>query len=196
MTTMLKSTVPAALTSFAKGVAMKPNYRESVCSNDIFATFTPTASVNIRNFRFERIYTFGIKETGYRVETIAMWYPRQNVPVWGLAVRHNEWAMHLGSLETLPTGYGANWGKEDIVKVFIPDNGKSSKIAEDDDTGLSHGRSRGRDDVHGNGIRLLVDRLMELSKIVKPPAPAPLVSTLGTGLGNIANKINLLDLKD
>lgn len=132
---------------------MKPGYAKNLNSKDHFALWNQSPSINIFTVRLDKIYTFGVKKTGYRVEAIAMWYPRKGEPCWGLTVHHRDWAQHLGELERLPPGSGAEW--VDPVKTFFPDNGTSSKVTVDSEH-LAQ----------GNGTALLIDKLMQLSKIV------------------------------
>lgn len=149
---------------------MKPGYKAT--STQSFAEWDRSPSVDrlLKDGRLDRIYSFGVRETCYKVELSTMWYPEQS-PCWGLAVRHNEWATHLAELERLQTGHQASWG--DIIALFLPDDGGSSipLDAEDEDLGIStlkldrdadappQGPSR-------EGIRMLTNILLQLSEIV------------------------------
>ena len=166
---MPRSTVPPVLTGFAQRVVLRPGY--DVASTQSFAVWEKSPSVNVllQHGREDKIYSFGIRETCYKVELTAMWYPLQTLPCWGLAVRHNEWATHLAELERLQTGHQANLG--DTITTFLPDDGGSSTVFdEDDDYGVSklkldgceeppRGRSR-------EGVRTLTNILLQVSEIV------------------------------
>jgi hypothetical protein len=152
------------LASFVKGVTMKHNYNMS--STGSFAEWdsTPTVKRHLVTGRLDSIYCFGIKETCYKVELTAMWYPQQQKPVWGLAVRHPEWARHLAELEELPVGRRADWG--DTISNFFPEDGQmSTYTADTENIGLE--RRKINDDVPvSNGLRILVECLLRLSEIV------------------------------
>lgn len=159
--------VSPILTGFAQRVRMKPNYNAS--SAEVFAqwdTSTPTVSRHLITGRLDKVYSFGIQKTCYKVELTAMWYPNHKLPVWGLAVRHTEWAIHLAELERLPIGCRAEWGN--ILATFLPDDGQMScATKEDEEFGIAdltldeHVKARPRD-----GMRLLIGKLMQLSGIV------------------------------
>jgi hypothetical protein len=169
MTLVAKSLVDPSLSAFADGITMRPGY--SANSRDRFAKYTP-GSAKVVYSRLAKTYTFGIKGTNYQLEAVASWFPAHNVPLWGLVVRHSEWATHLAPLETLPFGRGADWG-EDIVKTFFPDNGGSYQDQTSDASS-------------GNGIRVLLKHMMGISKVVNAPSPEqPVHRTLGSGLANI-----------
>jgi hypothetical protein len=156
---MQKSTVHTAITSFVKGISMNPEYAKDLTSRARFAKANSSPSAKIQFSRLEKIYTFGIKKKDYQVEAIAIWYPQQDVPLWGLTVRHKEWPMLFDGQESLRPGSGADWS-EDVVGDFFPNNGYER-----------------------NGVSSLFSDLMELSKVIKPP-PAKRVPTLGAGLYN------------
>ncbi|KAH3960469.1 hypothetical protein HBI25_223150 [Parastagonospora nodorum] len=157
-------TVPPILASFVKGVTMKHNYNTS--STGSFAEWdsTPTVKRHLVTGRLDSIYCFGIKDTCYKVELTAMWYPQQQKPVWGLAVRHPEWARHLAELEELPVGRRADWG--DTILNFFPEDGQmSTYTADTENIGIE--RLNISDDLPvGNGLRILVECLLRLSEIV------------------------------
>ncbi|KAF2002946.1 hypothetical protein P154DRAFT_487968 [Amniculicola lignicola CBS 123094] len=160
-----KLTLSPVIVGFADSVKMKPGYKPE--SNEPFATYNRTPSVKFQFFRLDRVYTFGICKTLYRVEAKAMWYPGQTIPCWGLVIRHTEWGMHLSPLEKLSPGNGANFGS-DSIKTFIPDGGVSSSHALDD-TELEDQleqiqlENTSLDD----GMVILIEKLLQLSEIVK-----------------------------
>lgn len=170
----LESLVPVAaksispvITGFADRVKMRPNHDHR--SNESFAEWeqTPTVKKHLRNGRLETIYSFGIKQTCYKVEATSMWYPGQRLPVWGLCVRHSEWATHLAELERLPVGRKADWGH--TVATFLPDDGQScySSAVEDEDFGTRNlDLGPGVEAPPRDGIRILMDKLLQLSAIV------------------------------
>lgn len=182
MTQVPAKTVPPVLVGFAKRVAMKPKY--TVNSKESFATWdsTPTIKKSLLTGRLDSIYAFSIKNTCYKVELTAMWYPGQIMPVWGLAVRHTDWATHLAELESLLIGGLASWG--DTLSTFFPDDGESDDGEStgctddcDDDYGMGRlrvnhgdggedGKGRAKEDKPCEGIRTLADNLLKLSEIV------------------------------
>jgi hypothetical protein len=144
---------------------MKRNYNTS--STGSFAEWeaTPTVKRHLVTGRLDSIYCFGIKDTCYKVELTAMWYPQQQKPVWGLAVRHTEWATHLAELERLSTGRRADW--EDTISTFFPEDGQMSAYTEDtEDIGMSRLNIDESASSTGNGLRILVESLLKLSEIV------------------------------
>ncbi|KAF2272100.1 uncharacterized protein EI97DRAFT_485524 [Westerdykella ornata] len=182
MKVMHKSTVSPVLKTFAQGVKLHPQRTGQDCL-ERFASYTPNPSARIVYSRLDKVYTFGITGTGYRVEFTAMWYPSRGTPLWGLSVRHIEWPLHLQELENLQPGGSAQW-KMDLVRLFFPEDGVTSKEQQKGDG----------DSPHGNGVKLLFERLMKLSSIIKAatPEPAQHVRTLGDGLANL----KLVDLED
>ncbi|KAF2746488.1 hypothetical protein M011DRAFT_85036 [Sporormia fimetaria CBS 119925] len=183
--------VNPAILGFAEGVKLDPKCCEPT-STKPFATCRPSPSTKIVFSRLDRIYAFGIKDTSYRVEATAMWYPKATVPCWGLTVSHMEWKAHLAELETLSPGGGAQWGQGNLVKLFFPEDGISSR---------ANARSSSTTGP-GNGLKLLVEKLMELSKIVKaalgetePTAPSQPRQQPGRRLGDgLEEAIRLIDL--
>lgn len=173
MTLMRKGTVSPALTAFANSVRMVPKYNPT--SKTKFAMWSIGPSVKMVYWRLDKIYSFGIKKTGYRVEAATMWYPNQAVPCWGLTVRHRDWGLHLSELERLLEGDGAEWG--DPIKKFIPEDGILSSGTDATDLLIKDTPT------HGEGIRLLVSKLMQLSTLVNT-AQRPSVPSLGAGLGS------------
>lgn len=145
---------------------MRPNY--DLCSEESFAQWEqiPTVKRHLQSGRLDKIYLFGLQKTGYVVELTAMWYPQQRKPVWGIGVRHREWATHLAELERLLVGSKADWGH--TLTTFLPDDGLSSCAnADDDEFGMDLLKL---DDKHNaparNGIRILMEKLMQISEIV------------------------------
>jgi hypothetical protein len=170
-----RSTVPPVLTGFAERAVIKRGY--SVTSTESFAEWD--ASPSIKNLlltgRTEKIYSFGVQDTCYKAELTAMWYPGQSLPCWGLAIRHIEWATHLAELERLQTGHQTNWGN--TISTFLPDDGGSSiQPEEDDDLGVDRlslgdgvqddGVKKPQQDLSREGIRTLVNILLQLSRVV------------------------------
>jgi hypothetical protein len=157
--------VSPTLVGFAERVTMKPKYDPR--STESFAQWdmTPTIKKHLQNGRLDKIYSFGIQNTCYKAELTAMWYPQQKLPVWGLAVRHTEWATHLAELERLPVGCQADWGH--TLTRFLPDDGLMSNLSNDDDTGIEHLALNDMDEAPPrDGIRILIEKLMQLSEIV------------------------------
>ena len=157
------------LTQFAKQVRMRPGYKHQ-CT-DTFAEWDTTSTINkyVQTERLAAIYSFGIKNTYYKVDLMRIWYPTQKLPVWSLAIRHAEWANHLSELEHLPMGRKANWG--DTVTTFLPDDGQSSYNAtnvtnEDDlDMGSLSLGVTAQTSPRG-GIGILIAKLLEVSAVV------------------------------
>jgi len=160
--------VSPVLTGFAQRVTMKQNYNTS--SAEVFAqwdTSMPTIRTHLITYRLDKIYSFGIRRTCYKVELTAMWYPNQKLPLWGLGVRHTGWAIHLAELERLPVGHKSEWGN--IITTFLPDDGQMSCVTGEEDEGFGMtGLTLDNDSKAPprNGIRLLTDKLMQLSEIV------------------------------
>ncbi|KAF2131619.1 hypothetical protein P153DRAFT_336064 [Dothidotthia symphoricarpi CBS 119687] len=160
--------VSPVLTGFAQRVTMKQNYDPS--SAEVFAQWDasmPTIKRSLMTGRLDKVYSFGIQKTCYKAELTAMWYPSRKLPVWGLAVRHTEWAIHLAELERLPVGHQAEWGN--IVAAFLPDDGQMSCATGDGDAEFGMTDLTLDDDAKApprDGIRLLTDKLMQLSDIV------------------------------
>jgi hypothetical protein len=157
--------VSPVLVGFAERVTMKPKY--DARSTESFAQWdmTPTIKKHLQNGRLDKIYFFGIQNTCYKVELTAMWYPGQKLPVWGLAVRHTEWATHLAELERLPVGCQADWGH--TLTKFLPDDGLMSNLDDNGDLGMEHLTLSDRNEAPPrDGIRILMEKLMQLSEIV------------------------------
>ncbi|KAF2691292.1 hypothetical protein K458DRAFT_287346 [Lentithecium fluviatile CBS 122367] len=185
MVPLSKKIVSPALRGFAEQVKMRPKYSKH--SNETFATWKWSPSLKIEAGRLDKIYSFGIRNTCYKVEAIAMWYPGQKVPCWGINVRHSEWVSHLADLEQLQLGRCAEWG--DVIKTFLPDDGLisiSTQEKEDDlpDVGkvsLSlNVMSPARE-----GIRILANKLMELSEIINNPVGGITIGGPGAGADNL-----------
>jgi hypothetical protein len=157
-------TVPPILIGFADRLKMKPNYDPS--SIESFAEWdaTPTVKRCLQTGRLDSIYRFGIKDTEYKVELIAMWYPGKKLPIWGLSVRHSEWAAHLAELESLSVGRKAGWD-EDLLSMFFPRGGQSSADAKE----ALEMRALSLDEPVvsiEDGLTVLVKKLMAVSGIV------------------------------
>ena len=169
MTPVTRSNVHPILTGFAQQIVVKPGF--DVTSSQSFAEWDNTPSVRnlLLHGRLDKIYSFGVQRTCYKVELAAMWYPVQSSPCWGLAVRHTEWATHLAELEGLQTGHQASWGKN-VLDTFLPNDGGSSAQTAEDDFGM--GALRVNEDrptpprLPHEGVRTLTDILLQLSKIV------------------------------
>ncbi|KAF2034863.1 hypothetical protein EK21DRAFT_55491 [Setomelanomma holmii] len=157
--------VPPILSGFAERIKMKKNYKPS--STESFADWdqTPTIKKHLCTGRLDSIYSFGILDTCYKIELTAMWYPQQKRPVWGLTVRHTEWATHLAELEALPVGRQASW--EEAISTFFPEDGQMAgyKAVDDEYLGMDSlslsDKARPKD-----GMRVLTDTLLRLSDIV------------------------------
>jgi hypothetical protein len=160
-----RSTVPPVLKGFAQGVTIKSG--NEVTSTQSFAEWnkTPSVNVSLQNGRLDKIYSFGVRNTHYKVELVAMWYPNEQSPCWGLAVRHIEWATHLAELERLHTGQQASW--RDIIDTFLPeDGGSSSSFDNDGDFGLQSLKVDTVTAPSREGIRILINILLQLSELV------------------------------
>jgi hypothetical protein len=154
---------------------MRPNYK--IDSTESFAQWemTPTVKQHLVTGRLDSVYMFGIKGTDYKAELIAMWYPNmhpvkieagimyrqsgQKKPVWGLFVRHLDWASHLAELECLPIGSRANWGN--TMATFFPvDEDEQLSL---DALSLEDNRAANRS---FSGLSSLSKKLLELSEVV------------------------------
>ncbi|ORY13515.1 hypothetical protein BCR34DRAFT_480841 [Clohesyomyces aquaticus] len=165
-----KSSVSPAITSFAEGIKIKPEYGNNIRSPEPFATWSTTLSTKLMMCRLHKIYTFLVQKTKYNVEAHQLWYPGRRVPCWGLYVRHSEWSTHLNPLETLPAGRAADFGKS-TAETFFPKNGCTSV----DTPHISHLRieddgpampvNPAEQDIAG--ISLLCKALMRLSVIIQ-----------------------------
>jgi hypothetical protein len=138
-------------------------------STGLFAEWekTPAVKKYLLTGRLDAIYSFGIKETSYKVELTRIWYPNQARPVWSLAIRHTEWANRLTELEHLPIGRKADWG--DTITTFLPNDGQSSYTAADETGDLRIGNLDLGLDIEApprNGIRILMDKLLQVSVVV------------------------------
>ncbi|KAL5116760.1 hypothetical protein ACEQ8H_005372 [Pleosporales sp. CAS-2024a] len=149
---VVSSAVLPTLIQFAAGVKMKAKYDS--WSSERFAEWdrTPTVDRHLVTARLDIIYCFGIKDTSYKAEMTAMWYPRQAKPVWGLGVYHAEWDRHLAELESRALGRRAEWG--DTISTFFPADGQMSDGNENSAS------------TDGAGLRILVDNLLKLSEAV------------------------------
>lgn len=177
--------VSPALVGFAKSVSMPPKY--NITSKESFARWEPTPTIQryLTNHRLDKIYSFGLRNTCYKLEATAMWYPRQQkTPVWGLAVRHVQWATYLAELERLPMGNKAGWG--DLVTTFLPEDGQMSAPAVVDGDGNQEkktGKATHADEAVASshhGIRLLGEKLIQISTVVSSATGGGVISS---GLG-------------
>ncbi|KAF2637096.1 hypothetical protein P280DRAFT_458889 [Massarina eburnea CBS 473.64] len=171
MSPIPKRLASPALRGFADGVTIKPNYQ--LQSNGIFAMWKNSSSLPLLNGRLDKVYSFGIQKTCYRVELIGMWYPGQAVPCWGINFRHGEWATHLAQLERLVVGRGAEWG--DAIATFLPNDGLSSfDTAPKDETDLRRlqkfSLNMNNPETPRDGTRLVLDQLMRLSAVINRKA--------------------------
>ncbi|KAF2706849.1 hypothetical protein K504DRAFT_385688 [Pleomassaria siparia CBS 279.74] len=171
MTNVPKSTLPPTITGFAEKVKMKPGCSINPSSTEAFAQWPSSPSYKLEMSRLDKIYTFDITKMGYQVEVLAMWYPRETVPSWGLRVRHKHWPIYLGVLEQLRPGRGVDFG--DTVETFLPSNGVTSTDQQDkevEDLGLQkldiENNNSARIAPARDGIRKLVNKLMQLSDII------------------------------
>jgi hypothetical protein len=166
-------TVPPILKGFAEQVTMNPNYNPSITESFAQWEMTPTVKQHLVTGRLDSVYSFGLKGTNYKAELTAMWYPgnqsaknqagnlyrppSQNKPVWGLFVRHLDWASHLAALECLPIGSRASWG--DTIATFFP---------EDEDLSLDalNLKENSVPEPSVSGLSILTKKLLELSDMV------------------------------
>ncbi|KAF1943245.1 hypothetical protein EJ02DRAFT_343738 [Clathrospora elynae] len=167
MITMPKKLVPPILNSFAQGVRLKKKYDMS--SREIFAEWdtSPTVMRHLKYSRSDKIYPFLIRNTCYRVELTAMWYPRGKEPFWGVTIRHTQWAYLLAELDKLPAGQRAEW--EDTIATFLPDEGCSpcSVVDKDEEFGMQNLNLDKDNEPHArNGIRFLAGQLLRISELV------------------------------
>lgn len=161
--------VSPALVGFAQNVSMPPKYDVTSKQNFVRWESTPTIQRYLTHHRIDKTYSFGLRDTCYKVEFTAMWYPRRKqTPVWGLAVRHVQWSTHLAELERLPIGNKADWG--DVVATFLPEDGQMSSPAMVDsdtkDKKSETGHADGDAASSHNGIRILGEKLMQISSVV------------------------------
>jgi hypothetical protein len=157
-------TVPPILAGFADRLKMRPDYDPSCTESFAEWDATPTVKRCLQTGRLDSIYRFGIKDTCFQVELMAMWYPQKKLPVWGLSIRHSEWATHLAELESLSVGRKAGWDV-DIMRMFFPRGGQSS--ADDEEELNIEGLSLSNPALSTeDGLTVLVKKLMEVSEIV------------------------------
>ena len=195
-----KKLVSPAIEKFAHGVSMEKSY--DLHSNKPFAKITKdqvNSLLKLQASRLDKIYSFGIKDTCYKVELVSMWYNNLKVPCWGFNVRHKAWIDHLAELEALRPGGAANWGN--VVSTFLPDDGGMPVPIEEQEPDTLDEQ---QDDPHKNsphkplpaeakesgtpgeqpeekeeappreGIMLLMRKLMELSTIINNTGGGPL----------------------
>lgn len=158
-----RKSVPPMIHQFAQSVQMKSDYNYDVKSNELFALWGRSPGLKLEMGRLDAIYSFGIRGTAYKVETLRMWYSgsRSRDPCWGINVRHNEWASHLSELEQLSLGRRAEWGK--TITTFLPDDGCSGTKKEE--VGVDRLKLDDMSPARG-GIRILTDKLTELSRVI------------------------------
>lgn len=157
MSPVSRQIVPAAIHYFVNNLKINPQF--DITSGTRFVEFKAGASLKVLAGRLDKIYTFGIRNTGYVLDLMSMWYPQKDAPCWGLNVYHNEWKSHLADLEQLQTGERADWG--DTVGTFLPDDGFTA-------TGMVTATPQAREDEKSqprDGIRILLVKLMEISQI-------------------------------
>lgn len=80
MSLISRSTVSPTIGKFADSVEVKHDYMKNLNSKESFATWYQGVSVKIEAGRIDKVYTFGVKKTGYRVEAAMMWYPQMKFP--------------------------------------------------------------------------------------------------------------------
>ncbi|KAF2869854.1 hypothetical protein BDV95DRAFT_497090 [Massariosphaeria phaeospora] len=167
------SSIPPAVIGFANRVTLTPGYAngKNLESKEAFAQWSLNPSLKLLTGRLDKVYTFGIAKTNYKVEFFASWYPSKSIPCWALVVRHLEWATHLAELERLPPGEKASWG--DVITTFIPDDGITSTASQDnsnpeeEELDLQNLRLDMASEAQPReGIRLLTQKLMELSQVI------------------------------
>ncbi|KAA8625044.1 hypothetical protein TUN199_02461 [Pyrenophora tritici-repentis] len=166
------ATVSPVLKVFARSVRMKDRYDISSHEAFVVCDATPTIKKCLATSRSEIIYTFGIKKTSYKVEITGMWYPGDQL-AWGLCVRHLKWATHLAQLERLTMGNKVCWG--DTIGAFLPQDGQSCHSTADEDDENGEGEELGMGSLElspgaRDGIRILTDKLLQLSTMVSSVA--------------------------
>ncbi|KAH7130642.1 hypothetical protein B0J11DRAFT_602983 [Dendryphion nanum] len=201
------SKIPPVLLQFAADVELRTEFTKNPDSGD-FVRESRSRSINVVHCRRDKIYTFGIKNTKYRVDIVAMWYPRCKIPCWGITVRHQDWPMYLDTLEHLAQGECAEW--KDIIAAFFPDNGMTSEQAHrspdilaglaemtfnDDKEDRKEDRKQSGES-HREGVRLLVRNLMAISRIINATDVVPARPSLGTGIAIRDDTPVLIDLSD
>lgn len=151
---------PAAIHRFADEVQIRPNY--DIASKLPFVDFNARSSLRLLTGRLDKMYTFDIKKTGYKVNLSSLWYPGANVPCWGLNVYHNDWRSLLATTEQMRPGERGAWSN--TLGTFLPDDGlfcnpnaSETPPKVDPTTGQP---------LPGDGIRLLTTKLMELSQVI------------------------------
>lgn len=156
------------LVGFTEQVVVHPKY--DVCSTEPFAKWDKaptTAKGCLVTTRLDMIYSFGIRDTCYKVELMSMWYPGQKIPVWGLGIRHIQWEEHLALLENLAIGERAEWGS--TIETFFPKDGVYSSYsggsADDLSVGdLSLNSESGQSS--NDGLEIFMEKLLQISGLV------------------------------
>lgn len=195
MTPISKAKVNPAVQDFVERMKFTAKTNDHQSTWNRFVSPVVTQSIRIIYSRLDKVYEFGIKETGYILQASACWYPDRETPVWCLSISHKEWPSHLAELTWLCPGEVAQWG--DVISTFFPDDGISSygmslprknsgQHGDVDDIpldGLNLEEEYGP--TPSKGVRLLMDKLMQLSKIVNAPNLTDIVPDqprLGAGL--------------
>jgi hypothetical protein len=172
MIPILGSTVSPALRDFAHRLRMVKDYNPSSKERPI-ADVKLNSILDLKYCRLDKVFSFGIKDTCYKVELVSMWYPYRKIPCWGVYVRHKGWINHLTELEGLRPGECASWG-DDVLTAFLPDNGGMPTVGEDDVAAVPIPRIDPRQDSPlREGIQLLTSKLMQLSKIITTGGGVP-----------------------
>ncbi|KAF2447626.1 hypothetical protein P171DRAFT_482353 [Karstenula rhodostoma CBS 690.94] len=160
-----RAIVPSALLTFADQTGVKPKY--DTASKEPFISFHAGPSLKIITGRIDKFYTVGIKKTAYKLDIVSMWHPGKDVPCLGLNVYHSDWRVQLAKAEQLRAGECVSWGN--TVNTFLPDDGFSAPQWTARDESVKTDQYGGP--LPGDGIRLLLTKLMELSQIVLQSDP-------------------------
>lgn len=155
-----RHTVPIEIQASIKDAKVKAKFDPR--SKDPFVAWR--TSRLFHTGRMEMVYSFGVRETCYKVELSKIWYPKKE-PCWGVNVRHQNWNNLLVILERLPTGETVNWGN--AIEKFFPQDGQMPGVnAKVKKEGLGMQKLCLEDPDPTAGIKLLVTILMQLSEIV------------------------------
>lgn len=157
--------VPAVVSSFANRVRHHPEHMTA--PKHPFAQFYTPSFPQGSLLRLDKIYTFGLGDSGYKLDWMCMWYPSNLAePCWGLSAYHEDWQAHLAKVEVLSLAECADWG--DTVSSFLPENGSfvgGTATAQPTSDELpqvdmdSHQQPR-------DGILILLKKIEELSKLL------------------------------
>jgi hypothetical protein len=195
-TVIHRNHIPAPLVQFANRIILDPTRARNIDFLDRYVKFPvdgPGGPVLLRA-KTERVWTFRITGTDYRVEAAQTRYgphanPRPTMQ-WFCTVRHPDWETHLHMLETMPIGTVAKWAHK--MKLFFPEDGytfiekkeedpeedetkKPSKMAkigdEMDDLGTEFSNKVNVNGEEGlkpeAGLRLLFHRLIKIAAVVE-----------------------------